>query len=277
MSQPSPAQPSPVSHSFALSRPKSFSHKGGFLTASQPSALRLCLASLLLTATLGLAHCKNDDNGGGDSSPDTPREPFFLHSNGITIRCPDAALGDKGTIGGVEYTKGTKDDITVTNAATTCTSGITDMGSLFLSASTFNQDIGSWDVSSVTDMGGMFKSADAFNQDIGDWDVSSVMSMGSMFGSAIAFDQDIGSWDVSSVTNMFAMFQGAAAFNQDIGGWDVSSVTNMLTMFLGATAFNQDLSGWCVSGIASLPSAFALSTPSGFTADRQPQWGDPCP
>ena len=245
--QPSPAQPSPVSHSFALSRPKSFSHKGGFLTASQPSALRLCLASLLLTATLGLAHCKNDDNGGGDSSPDTPREPFFLHSNGITVRCPDAALGDKGTIGGVEYTKGTKDDITVTNAATTCTSDITDMSQMFNGAVAFNQDIGGWDVSNVTDMFSMFRDADAFNQ-------------------------DIGNWDVSNVTNMDTMFRGATAFNQDIGNWDVSSVTNVGAMFGGATAFNQDLSGWCVSGIGSEP--FTFSTSSALIDDHKPKWGD---
>jgi surface protein len=34
-------------------------------------------------------------------------------------------------------------------------------------ATTFNQDIGDWDVGKVTDMSGMFIGADAFNQDIG--------------------------------------------------------------------------------------------------------------
>ena len=315
--QHSTAQHSTVRHSFALSRPKSF-FKGSFLTASQPSALRLCLASLLLTATLGLAHCKNDDNGGGgggaytctngtpsegrpDGSADVEscascnngyslvdeilvdevlcREPFYLHGNGITLRCPNAAVGDVGTVGGVEYTKGTRDAIIAdkSNAAATCTSGITNMSVMFgsIAVNSFNENISSWDVSSVTDMNAMFATAVAFNQDIGSWDVSSVEDTSSMFQSATAFDQDIGSWDVSSVTDMDSMFANAFAFDQDIGGWNVSSVTNMTSMFDFASVFNQDLSGWCVSGIASEPSRFANSSPLDSNGNK-PQWNT-CP
>ena len=45
----------------------------------------------------------------------------------------------------------------------------------------FNQDIGSWDVSSVTDIRWIFYEATAFNQDISTWDVSNVTSTYSMF------------------------------------------------------------------------------------------------
>ena len=56
-------------------------------------------------------------------------------------------------------------DITTTNAATSCTSGITDMSSMFVSATTFNGDIGSWDTSEVTNMWSMFRNASTFNGD----------------------------------------------------------------------------------------------------------------
>jgi surface protein len=156
------------------------------------------------------------------------------------------------------------------------TSSITNMQTMFFSATDFNQDIGSWDTSGVTSMQDMLRYASAFNQDIGSWDVSSVTNMTSMLTYASAFNQDIGSWDVSSVTNMNSMFTFVSAFNQDIGSWDVSSVTNMAFMFRAASTFNQDLSGWCVTNIASEPSGFDLSASSWTLANSRPVWGT-CP
>ncbi|KAA8490398.1 hypothetical protein FVE85_8912 [Porphyridium purpureum] len=76
----------------------------------------------------------------------------------------------------------------------------------------------------VTNLDGMFRSS-SFNGEIGAWDVSSVTNMGNMFRGATSFNQDISGWDVSSVTDMGNMFSGASAFNQDISGWDVSKVS----------------------------------------------------
>ena len=157
------------------------------------------------------------------------RKPFFLHSNGITVRCPNAEVGDMGMVNGDTYTKRTVAQIqaNLAIAATSCTSDINDMSSMFFitGGPAFNGDISSWDVSMVTNMSNMFLVARAFNRDIGSWNVSNVMSMAGMFSDAIAFNQDIGSWDVSMVTNMNSMFSGATAFNQDLSGWCIGALT----------------------------------------------------
>jgi surface protein len=127
-------------------------------------------------------------------------------------------------------------------------SSITNMTNMFQGASSFNQDIGSWNVSSVTDMFGMFRFASSFNQDISDWDVSNVTNMNQVFARASSFNKDLSLWDVSSVTDMTYMFANAVSFDQDIGGWDVSSVTDMFGMFTNVTLspanYDSLLNGW---------------------------------
>jgi len=127
---------------------------------------------------------------------------------------------------------------------------------MFFSASKFNFDISSWDVSQVTGMSYMFCAATAFNQDIGGWNVSNVINMSTMFSGATAFNKNIGGWDVSKVTHMTGMFSSATAFNQDISSWDVSSVTAMERMFADAIAFNQNIGNWNVSNVTSMERMF---------------------
>ena len=125
-------------------------------------------------------------------------------------------------------------------------SRVTDMGFMFHEATTFNQDIGNWNVANVTNMRRMFSGARAFNQNIGRWNVANVTDMRSMFLGASTFNQDIGGWNVTNVTSMALMFSSARAFNQNIGRWKVANVTNMQSMFRDARAFNQNIGGWNV-------------------------------
>lgn len=198
---------------------------------------------ILVTALI----CSVSTQVAGQPNPD-----FLLAENGVTIICDAASVGDAGAVNGVTYTKRTRDQITTTNAATTCTSGINDMSSMFEGELNFNEDISSWDVSSVKDMKRMF-AGDPQNLH--------------------TFNQDIGSWDVSKVSNMEGMFRYTVDFNIDIGSWDVKQVTNMAYMFNGAQFFSKNLSDWCVKQISSKPDDF--DTDSGFSgvAEIQPQWG----
>ena len=58
-------------------------------------------------------------------------QDFYLNSNGVTCMCPAASVGDTGVVNGITYTKRTREQINTPNAATTCTSGIINMGFLF--------------------------------------------------------------------------------------------------------------------------------------------------
>lgn len=142
----------------------------------------------------------------------------------------------------------------------TFSTGLTSMSALFAGASSFNQPIGSWDVSRVTTMGSVFSSASSFNQPIGSWDVSNVTSMSGMFSTATNFNQDIGNWDVSKVQNMSLMFQNTTNFNNggspSISGWTTSACTNMSNMFNNADSFNQPIGSWDTSNVTTIQSMF---------------------
>jgi surface protein len=130
---------------------------------------------------------------------------------------------------------------------------------MFRNATSFNQPIGSWDVSTPKYFERMFRSALAFNQDLGDWDMSNTISCREMFTSATNFNNgglpSISGWTTSSITNMSGMFSNTS-FNQPIGNWVVSGVTDMGSMF-PSTPFNQDIGDWDVSGVNTMSSMFS--------------------
>jgi surface protein len=128
-----------------------------------------------------------------------------------------------------------------------------NMAGMFRGATTFNQNIGSWNVSNVTNMFAMFQTATLFNNggnsSINNWDTGNVTDMTNMF-TQTSFNQNISLWNTGAVTSMSGMFNGSL-FNQDISGWNVSNVTTFGTgtfqgMFYNASSFNQNLAAWAL-------------------------------
>jgi len=188
----------------------------------------------------------------------TTAPAYSLASNGVTVLCPGVEPGETFTLDGTTYTKREAGDITGSNAATTCTTGITDMSNLFYNNQGFNANISHWDTSDVTDMSFMFYMNLSFNQDINNWDTSNVTNMAHMF---------------RGVENRGDAFGGNGS-DHTIAAWDVSNVTDMSYMF-NNTDFNQDISGWCVEKIETKPYYFDNGA-AYFNNDYKPVWGT-CP
>ena len=142
---------------------------------------------------------------------------------------------DFGDIGITDFSYAFVNGINLTEVPTSLPNNVYDLRYMFDRASSFNQDISNWDLSSVTTTKCMFINASIFNQDISGWEVSSVTDMYGMFQGASNFNHNISNWNVSNVTGMYRMFYNAISFDKNIGNWDVSNVTDMTDMFLGVT------------------------------------------
>ena len=108
----------------------------------------------------------------------------------------------------------------------------------------------------------MFYGASSFNQDIGNWNVSNVYTMQNMFREASNFNQDISSWDTSNVEKMTGLFQDAISFNQDIRDWKLNkSLKYSNTIFKNAQSFNEEFNPVIAKNSFFLPKA-ANTSPS---------------
>ena len=96
---------------------------------------------------------------------------------------------------------------------------------------------------SVTSTGSLFRDATSFNQNIGGWDMSSVTDTSGMLRGATSFNQDIGSWSVPNVANMVGMFRGASAMTFPIGSWQTNLSGQPLDFSTGANATFQSFRG----------------------------------
>jgi surface protein len=183
----------------------------------------------------------------------TGMEWFAVVNNTSKSMIQDYAINLSSGSGRTYFTPPGESAVPFNNIVTTL---VTDMSFMFNSFSTFNENIGSWDVSNVINMRHMFFANDTFNQAIGYWNTSSVRNMSNMFGGTSSFNQPLNSWDVSSVEDMSYMFSYSLSFNQPIGSWITSSVKNMSLMFMRSEKFNQPLSSWDTSSVTNMDRMF---------------------
>ncbi len=138
------------------------------------------------------------------------------------------SISDFGSIGLTDLTGAFIEADNLTSVPTTLPTTVTNLGGCF---SFIDQNsitnLDSWNTSSVTNMRSMFLDASAFNQNISNWDVSNVTNMSYMF-QGTSFNQNIGSWNISKVTEMENMFKNVtlstANYDALLIGWAAQTV-----------------------------------------------------
>ena len=115
-------------------------------------------------------------------------------------------------------------------------------------------------MATVTDIRSMFHTASAFNQPIGTWNTAAVTLASTVFFDATSFNQPIGTWNTAAMTTMAGMFSGATAFNQPLNTWTLNAAVNLTTMLnncgMDCSNYSATLVGW--SNNPATPNARSL-------------------
>ena len=105
----------------------------------------------------------------------------------------------------------------------------------------------------------------SFNEDLGGWDMSNAINLDRMFYSVAAIGNrgsfvgnGLDKWKITaSVRSMREMFYGQDVFNRYLGDWDVSNVVDMTRTFRGCGAFaGGGLDQWDVGNVETLHETF---------------------
>ena len=120
----------------------------------------------------------------------------------------------------------------------------------------FNHPLAAWSSSIRGSLSAMFFDCDNFDQDIGSWDMSSVTSLSQFMYASAQFNNantgSISSWDMSSCTSFYRAFRNTGQFNQPIGSWTMNTSSNysVQEMFRQCN-FDQSLAGWNISRLSN--------------------------
>lgn len=180
-------------------------------TTSVAAALELVFDTTLSTTTVSVP-LRGDHNvtihwGDGLSDSYTytgtavqTREHTYSVGGTYTVRVTGTATGfgdtvtranlikclSFGALGLTSLQEAFRDCANLTEVPGSVPSSVTNMNSMFINATSFNQDIGAWDTSSVTNMGSMFSGATSFNQDLTGWCVGNFQAEPSGFATSSA-------------------------------------------------------------------------------------------
>ena len=199
---------------------------------------------------------------------------FYLDSNGYTIKCPNAEIGEKGVLNGKEYIAVDSELLNTLfdsgyDPSCLCTTQVISMENLYFESPYGNNaipdteyDISNWDTSGVLSFKDFIGCVETcvpndFNQNLSKWDVSGALNFSNMLrGLPSSFNRDISKWDVSKGKIFSNMFSNASSFNQDLSDWNMSNALDLTEMFYQATSFNQDIGSWNISNVTSIKRMF---------------------